>query len=67
MVSVRPHPPLPAPGGIEPGTGDLDEIERKRTVEGGKKRVKARRRRRGRAETDKGMKYLLNVIISNHL
>lgn len=59
MVSARP-PLTPSTWGIEPGTADLDEIKRKR-------RVKARRRRGGGAERDKGMKYLLNVIISNHL
>lgn len=52
MGSARPPPRT---RGIEPETADLDEIQRKR------------RRRGGGAETDKGMKYLLNVIISNHL
>lgn len=64
MVSARPPP---CTWGIEPGTADLDEIERKRTTEEGGWGGRVRPRRRGRAERDKGMKYLLNVIISNHL
>lgn len=58
MGSAAP-PTLHAPGGIEPGTADLDEIQRKKEKcsEGG----------RGGELGDKGMKYLLNVIISNHL
>lgn len=61
MVSARP----PARGEIETGgTADLDEIKWKRTAErpGGKEWVKG-----GGGEWDKGMKYPLNVIISNHL
>lgn len=52
-------------------TADLNEIERKGTVRDKmkkkKKTWKGRRRTVGGKLRDKGMKYLLNVIISNHL
>ncbi len=60
MVSARPPP---CTWGIEPGTADLDEIKRKRREE----KEKSEREEEEGELRDKGMKYLLNVIISNHL